>query len=521
MKLTWEYSDPQNPYNPRIQAYVERLMRSRMEIFDDAGRKRALAEQQQAAYSEAKRQKMNAEPPAVVVSPPSFAVPGPNSLAALFTLTDNVAFHGLDASQIPAPMATKLVVSSLSRLDPQELNKAVNIVRERLAAKLAASAPPLNPATTPLDVEEDDDYDPEYVVAEDTEQILNRLDGVPREEQQPAVDAASLALGPFKLPAPPPISPEAAAAATQITVARVFEAVKGLDDPSAKKSKAGANRLAASSYDKESMLTFIARIGTRSNAGLEEIDNEDEENKSMVLRNPLSGNAIRDRLYTYVLEDFRRRIDIAVAWLCEEWYNDSLAKKQSAEAPLHYDTWALKLVDGFFPYLNSSDRVLTRFLGEIPELNRTILAKVKRLCADPSMVQLALTSLLYLVMMKPPVRDTALDTVQDIWLECKLFSTWLRATLLTCTLTVFSNFQTRTRDLWQPNTSLSGGQASWSRNRATARTPLFPRPLSFELAFSGSNRSIDNAVSSTAGPESSPPTTTTHHTGNAAAAAIL
>lgn len=392
-------------------------MRSRMEIFDDAGRKRALAEQQQAAYSEAKRQKMNTEP--VVVPQASFAAPGPNSLAALFTLTDNAAFHGLDASQIPAPMATKLVVSSLSRLDPQELNRAVTIVRERLAAKMAAHAPPLNPETAPLDVEDDDDYDPEYVVAEDTEQILNRLDGASREQQQPAADAASLTLGPYKLPAPPPISPEAAAAATQITVARVFEAVKGLEDPSAKKTKAGANRLAASSYDKESMLTFIARIGTRSNAGLEELDNEDEESKSMVLRNPLSGNAIRDRLYTYVLEDFRRRIDVAVGWLCEEWYNDSLAKKQSPEAPLHYDTWALKLVDGFFPYLNPSDRVLTRFLGEIPELNRTILAKVKRLCADPSMVQLALTSLLYLVMMKPPVRDMALDTVQDIWVECK------------------------------------------------------------------------------------------------------
>lgn len=424
-ELTLGSSDPQNPYNPRIQAYVERLMRSRAEIFDDAGRKRALAEQQQAAYSEAKRQKMASEP-AVVVPQASFAPPGPNSLAALFTLTDNVAFHGLDASQIPAPMATKLVVSSLSRLDPQELERAVNIIRERLAAKMAAAGPSLNPETAPLDVDDDDDYDPEYVVAEDTEQILNRLDGAPRDTQPPALDPASLALGPFKLPAPPPITPEAAAAATQVTVARVFDAVKGLDDPSAKKTKAGANRLAASSYDKESMLTFIARIGTRSNAGLEGVEDKDEESKAMVLRNPMSGNAIRDRLYTYILEDFRRRIDVAVAWLCEEWYNDRLVKKQGPEAPVHYDTWALKLVDGFFPYLNPSDRVLTRFLGEIPELNRTLLAKVKRLCADPSMVQLALTSLLYLVMMKPPVRAMALDTVQDIWVECKLSHRWHR-----------------------------------------------------------------------------------------------
>lgn len=391
-------------------------MRSRMEIFDDAGRKRALAEQQQAAYNDAKRQKMNSEPAAPQVN---LLAPGPNSLAAMFTLTDNSAFHGLDASQVPAAMATKLVVSSLSRIDPQALERAVRIVRERLAVKAAAQPPVLNPETAPLDVDDDDDYDPEYVVAEDTEQILNRLDGAPREEQQPTADAASLALGPYKLPAPPPLNPEAAAAAGRVTVARVFDAVKGLEDPSAKKSKAGANRLAASSYDKESMLTFIARIGTRSNAGLENIDIKEEDSTSVVPRNPLSSNAIRDRLYSYVLEDFRRRIDVAVAWLCEEWYNDNLSKKQGPDAPLHYERLVLKLVDGFFPYLNPSDKVLTRFLGEIPELNRAILAKVKRLCADPSMVQLALTSVLYLVMMKPPVRDIALDTVQDIWLECK------------------------------------------------------------------------------------------------------
>lgn len=388
-------------------------MRSRMEILEGAGNKRPLPDQQ--AYGDAKRQRV-AEPAPVQVNP----LP-PNSLAALFALTDQVALQGFDASSVPAEISSKIVVSTLARLDPQILDKAVQTIRQRLSEKAAAQAQPLNPETAPLDVEDDDDYEPDYMVAEDTEQILNKLDGSPREAEQHKLDAASLALGPFKLPPPQPLSAEAAAAATQLTVARIFDAVKGLDDPSARKVKAGVNRMAASSYDKDSMLEFIVRMGTRCLTGLEEVDTDvkGEDGSAVVLRNPLSGNAIRDRMYTYVLEDFRKRIDVAVAWLCEEWYNDNLARKQSPDAPVHYETWALKLVDGFFPYINPSDKVLMRFLGEIPELNPTILARVKRLCADPAMVQLALTSLLYLVMMKPPVRDIALDTVQDVWIECE------------------------------------------------------------------------------------------------------
>jgi hypothetical protein len=119
------------------------------------------------------------------------------------------------------------------------------------------------------------------------------------------------------------------------------------------------------------------------------------------------------------MEDFRKNIDVAVSWLCEEWYNDKLLKKLGGDHPLHYEKCTLRLIDGFLPYLHPQDKVLTRFLSEIPELNRTILSRVKAMCRDPSVVQLALTSLLYLVMMKPPVKEVALDTVQDIWTDCE------------------------------------------------------------------------------------------------------
>lgn len=93
-----------------------------MEIFDESGRKRAA--EQQAAHSSAKRQKMAAEPVVVKVNP---LAPGPNSLAALFTLTDNGGLQGFDATQIPAPLAAKISISTLGRLDPQVLNMAITV----------------------------------------------------------------------------------------------------------------------------------------------------------------------------------------------------------------------------------------------------------------------------------------------------------------------------------------------------------------------------------------------------------
>jgi symplekin len=219
---------------------------------------------------------------------------------------------------------------------------------------------------------------------------------------------------------PPPLNPDQAVKVGQGTVSRVFGVMSTLDDPAVKKTKAGINRLAASSYDRDSWITIITRLATRAAAGLNNVSVKDEDNPS-----PLSGvslsNSIRESLYIYVLEDFRKRIDVAVSWLSEEWYNDRIQQRAAPEGshdvPLNYEKWALRLIDGITPYLHAQDKVLTRFLSEIPDMDAAILSRVKTLCRDPTMVTLALNSLLYLVMMRPPVREIALDTVQDIWLE--------------------------------------------------------------------------------------------------------
>ncbi|KAH7026468.1 uncharacterized protein B0I36DRAFT_376223 [Microdochium trichocladiopsis] len=416
--------DPNNPLAGRIQQHVERLMRARADIFDNAGRKRMVPVP--AEDGDSKRQRtanMSAEP-VLNIAPLDPAVT--HSLADVFALTQDTAIKSVHVPDlVAASLAARISIRTISGLDAGLLDKALNAIRERLAVLHEASPAVVNPETAKLDLDEDDDdYEPDYFAAEDTEQILNKLDSSGADEggdRQKPIALTSLALPTFKLPPPPTLNPEQAAKVGQSSVARVFGAMRTLEDPAVKRTKAGINRLAASSYDRDSWITVLARLATRAGAGLDESTIKDDEDSKVSLPQVNISNSIRDLLYAYILEDFRKRIEAAVSWLTEEWYNDRLQQRAAASAPepwdppAHYDKWALRLLDGIFPYLHAQDKVLTRFLSELPELSPQILSRVKELCRDPSLVNLALTSLYYLVMMRPPVRDIALDAVEGVW----------------------------------------------------------------------------------------------------------
>jgi hypothetical protein len=98
-------------------------MRSRAEIFDEANRKRPYVEQPAVSYSDAKRPRLEeAGVPQPQVQP---LAPGPQSLAAVFTLTNNLDLQGFDATQVPAALAAKISVKTLATIDPQILDQAL------------------------------------------------------------------------------------------------------------------------------------------------------------------------------------------------------------------------------------------------------------------------------------------------------------------------------------------------------------------------------------------------------------
>jgi len=267
--------------------------------------------------------------------------------------------------------------------------------------------------------EEDDDYEPDFQPVEDEEQIVNKLDPP---AQEPSIKAADMAIGPFRMPPPPPMTHAQTLDVGTGTVSRIFGVMQSLEEPSSKKSKAGINRLAASTYDQAAWITVLTRLATRATAGLESLPTamKSEGDVAIETNQASISNRIRESLEMYILEDFRKRIDVAVAWLCEEWYNDKVQMRTNESAILHYEKWTLRILDRITPFLDRKDKILMRFLSEIPEVGAEVLNRVKALCRNPEMVSLALTSLLYLVMMKPPAREIALDTMEDIWRTCKL-----------------------------------------------------------------------------------------------------
>ena len=280
----------------------------------------------------------------------------------------------------------------------------------------------MNPNTAPLGVEDDDDddYEPaDFYAAEDTEQILNKLDSSPSKSLTKTEDTDFRAK-PFKLPPPQETTVSMGEVYGNDAVVRLLEYLKARPEGAKHAPKAGVNRLAARFNDRESWFTFASRLASRRDE--EPVDVKDEGAANVAAYD--QANYIREVLFNYVMEDFRKRIDAATSWLNEEWYAEQSNKRSGADCPVHYEKWTLKLIDGILPYLTAQDKVLTRFFSEIPELTPAMLARVKNMCRDPSVTPLALTTLLYLVMMRPPVKEMALDVVQDIWTDCK-FCSWL------------------------------------------------------------------------------------------------
>ena len=434
----------------RIKAHVDRMTQSRMEIFNEGGsRKRGLANEPTDGLDNSKRRRLDAELPSQQGA--KLLPNGPNSVAQLLTLTNDSTLASFDVQQLPQDLVVSIAQGLLLHINQQELDKAINSVRSRfLTLSKAASGVPQSGALG----DDEEDYEPDFEPNEDREQILNRADALPPDDSTQA--QSEIALGPFELPQPPPLTARGAEEVGKGTIGRVFSMMNVLEEPSAaKKHKPGLNRLAGSSYDREAWITFITRLATRASAGL--YDEDEQQLHSNAIAKKKNGilklsDVIRDNLFGYFLEDFRARIHIAIAWLNEEWYNDKMQQqayssrndeKHNVPPPRqYYEEHVLKVLDGIMPYLDAKDKLLIRFLSEIPVVSEQVIERVKSLAKDPERVDLSVraiqyvygsvcalegnfqhftnVSFSYLILMKPPAREICIDAIEDLWRNCKL-----------------------------------------------------------------------------------------------------
>ncbi|KAK2793774.1 hypothetical protein FQN52_000726 [Onygenales sp. PD_12] len=422
--------NPNHPLAGRMHQYIERLAQSRNEIFDEASKKRALPSEATDVVDSAKRARLGVDTPPQLKIPP--LPPGPNSFAQLFTLTEDAGLTSFDVKQLPADLIVKITVPVLSRVDPEALDHAIGAVRSRYLtlSKKQVFEHKKSPPTAPPAEEEEDDYEPEYQPVDVAAEAPTQAEALAGENAELAPDL--VALGPFVLPQPPPLSKDEAAAIGKGAIERVFSMISSLDQPSKSlkgpSQKPGFGRLAASSFDRDSWLLLLTRLATRASAGLDVDEEADaivkaEHGRQVSNQRMTMADGIREMLYRYVLEDFRGRINLAISWMNEEWYNDQIQLKHAAaqgdgdraNVPRHYDRWVMRLLEGILPYLDARDKVLIRFLSEIPDLSHDLVERVKSLANDPERVNLCVQALHYLVLMRPPAKEICLDALQDLY----------------------------------------------------------------------------------------------------------
>ena len=394
----------------RIKQHVDRLSQARIDMLDETSRKRGPPEPTD-GLDNAKRIRLGAgvqprpEPPALP--------PGPITIAQLFTLTNDTDLTRFDVTQLPIDLVVRITLPVLHGIQQSHLDAAINTVRDRYLS-LSQKPPSLLQPSIPHPLgteEEDDDYEPDFEPTEDAEQIRNKADNLPPEDSLQT--RTEVALGPFKLPHPPPLTKEETEQMGKGTISRVFGMMNVLDEPStAKRQKPGLNRLAGSSYDRDAWMTVITRLATRTPAGLgsdTEEEMEGEEKGTLIKQQNADSSlsdSIRETLWKYVIEDFRVRIPIAISWLNEEWFSDKLQSQSSSSGKddggsrkagqtknNHYEKWVLKVLDGILPYLEPKDKILIRFLSEIPAVDEDILQRVKSLARDPERVNLAVQAI--------------------------------------------------------------------------------------------------------------------------------
>lgn len=276
-------------------------------------------------------------------------------------------------------------------------------MRNRYAA-LAAYAPPVPVTPTPVPPPVQGGQTAPLKTDEAQKEPPDRVEA-PKEEKEEVEEEAEerelLQLGKFSLPPPSPLSPQETHEIGLEAIERMFAVVDQFDKTSliSRKSKLGANRLAASNWDREGWITVLTRLATRGmgsvpeeSTAVEKVDSGSEASPSMIAPSALS-TAIREKLYNFVIADFRGRMDVAVSWLNEEWYNDQVMAKTQANREPQYRKWMMKVMDGIFPFLESKDRLFMRLLSEIPEVTVELMQKVKMLCLDPDRAMLGIQML--------------------------------------------------------------------------------------------------------------------------------
>lgn len=194
--------------------------------------------------------------------------------------------------------------------------------------------------------------------------------------------------GPFEMPEPPTLSKDSIRDMSQECSMRLFDS-HGLIRKSAPTSSSirelGLQKLIGTSWDKETWTALITRLASRG------LSSTGTASKDTAVGGP--AEIQRGKLFSLVMSNFRDNIDLCASWLTEEWYTGCLDSSTIGSSERPYSKWCTKILDAIIPYLESKDRLFMRFLSDLPELDSSMISKLRLLCVDPDRSQLGYTTL--------------------------------------------------------------------------------------------------------------------------------
>jgi symplekin len=146
------HRNPENQINGRIQQYLERMHRTRLEIFDEANRKRPAPSEPTNGLDQAKRQRVVAEAPIQAQPIPPLPA-GDVSWRQLYTLNPEGSTVNFDVQAFKDPeQLLRIVVPVLQSVDAQKLDHAINVREIHLSLLLPQTLPQPTPGGIRLDV---------------------------------------------------------------------------------------------------------------------------------------------------------------------------------------------------------------------------------------------------------------------------------------------------------------------------------------------------------------------------------
>lgn len=99
----------------------------------------------------------------------------------------------------------------------------------------------------------------------------------------------------------------------------------------------------------------------------------------------------RERLFLWIMEDWRRRLEIAIAWMQAEWTAENFETPEDGIKNPEINCYALqcKLLDAIMPYVDGKDTKIIQFFAGIVLVDAPFLDRVRKMAEDPDRATLA------------------------------------------------------------------------------------------------------------------------------------